>query len=199
MPLINLIESDLIFARKAEQQTKMSKYTCIVSAAVVGIAYITLMAQGAALGSETSHVEAQIKKLKPLIEQIDDYRLQESDLGPRLSTLTDAQLLTSRWGRVMNHLTVNTPPNIWLTSMRAMMTDPKSPIRITWRGVGKSQADASEMLLRLQNAKDLEGVNLVGTSERILDKVAGIEFEISGDIIGTAEPQPKVEEPAPGA
>jgi Tfp pilus assembly protein PilN len=197
MPLINLIESNLLFARKTEQQTKISKYALISSGVVVGMAYMALLAQGAAIGGETHSVESQIKKMKPLIAKIDDYKRMEGDLSPRLSTLSDAQELTGRWGRLMGHLTTNTPPNVWLTSMRAMMTDPKNPIKVTWRGVGKSQADASEMLLRLQNAKDLEAVNLVGTNEKVLDKTSAIEFEIGGDIIGTAEPEPKSEEATP--
>jgi Tfp pilus assembly protein PilN len=199
MPLINLIESNIVAARKSEQQTRISRYTLIASAVVVGLAYISLLAQSSGLSAETQSVESQIKKMKPLITQIDEFKKSETEMTPRLATLSDAQDLTSRWGRVMGHLAVNTPPNVWLISMRAMMTDPKQPIHLTITGVGKTQADASEMLLRCQNAKDLESVNLVGTTERVLEKSSAVEFEIGGDIVGTAPPAPKDEDTKVGS
>lgn len=194
MPLINLIESNLVAARKSEQQLRISKFALIGSVAIVGLAYMTLLAQGNAVSTEIESVQAQIKKLKPLISQIEAYKKDENELGPKVTTLQDAQDLTNRWGRLLGHFAVNTPADVWVSSMRTMITDPKQPIRVTLMGVAKTQTDASEMMLRVQNSKDLESVNLVGTQERLLEKISAVEYEIAGDIVGTAE-APKKDEP----
>ena len=91
----------------------------------------------------------------------------------------------------MGHLSVNTPENVWLTSFKSTGYDAEKPIHITFDGVGKTQTDVSEMMMRTQNARDLEAVNLVTTQEKLFEKVTGIEFEMGGDIVDTAEKKKK--------
>jgi hypothetical protein len=45
----------------------------------------------------------------------------------------------------------------------------------------------------MQNAEDLESVNLGGTQEKLLEKTTAYEFELNGDIVGTAEKKKKAE------
>jgi hypothetical protein len=71
--------------------------------------------------------------------------------------------------------------------------DAEKPIHVTFNGVSRTQTDASEMLLRMQNAEDLESVNLGGTQEKLLEKTTAYEFELNGDIVGTAEKKKKAE------
>jgi len=191
MPQINLIESQLLSAKRSERQLQMSKFVFMGAAVVIGSAYFVLIAQGAALSGEQNEIEAKLKKLKPLQEQIDANKKDESTLGPRLATLESARNLTSRWARLMEHLAVNTPNNVWLTSFRSSAVDPEKPIHITFNGVGQNQTLVSEMMLRTQNAADLESVNMVDSREKLFEKTYGFEFEMSGDIVDTAEKKKK--------
>ena len=91
----------------------------------------------------------------------------------------------------MEHLAKNMPDDVWLTSFRSLATDPEKPIHVTFNGVGRDQIQVSEMVLRTQNAVDLESVSLVGSGEKMFEKTTGIEFEMGGDIVGTAEKKKK--------
>ena len=191
MPLINLIETQILAKKREDSQLRISKFTFIGAAAFIGLSYFALVAQGVGLNSQQRDIEAKLKTLKPLQEQIDAFKKEESNLDPRLQTLQNARILTNRWANLMNHLSVNTPNDVWLTSFRSAATDVEKPIHITFNGVGRTQTDVSEMMMRTQNARDLEAVNLVGSQEKLFEKVSGIEFEMGGDIVGTAEKKKK--------
>ena len=189
MPLINLIESDLIVARKAAQQMRLSQVALIAAGSIVGISYMVVLGQGAMMTTEEQAVQQKLKKLKPVIKAIEEQKRIVADLEPRLETLESARELTNRWGRLLNHVSVNTPQDVYLTSIRADASRPDDAIKVTFVGTGKSQSDASQFVLRCQNSQDLEGVNLVGSQEKLLRQISAIEFEIAGSIVGTAPKQ----------
>ena len=191
MPTINLIESQILSKRREESNLRISKFTLIGASSVIGLSYFVLVAQGVGLNGQQHEIEAKLKKLKPIQEQIDANKKEESELDPKLKTLVSARVLTNRWANLMEHLSVNTPENVWLTSFKSTGYDAEKPIHITFDGVGKTQTDVSEMMMRTQNARDLEAVNLVTTQEKLFEKVTGIEFEMGGDIVDTAEKKKK--------
>lgn len=194
MPIINLIESQILSAKRAERQLQLSKFVFLGVATVLGSSYFVMIAEGASLGNQASTIEGKLKKLKPLQEKIDACKKEEGTLGPRLKTLEDARKLTTRWSSLMDHLSRNTPSNVWLTSFRSVAVDPEKPIHVSFNGVGQSQTLVSEMMLRTQNSLDLEGVTLVGSQEKMFEKSTGIEFELAGDIVDTAEKKKKPKE-----
>lgn len=187
MPLINLIESQLIAVSKERQKVRVSKMILIGTSSIMGLIYVVVAGQALSLNLEVNTIEEKIKKLKPIIDQIDTLKAEHNTLAPKLQTLTDARNLTSKWAGLMDHLTRNTPPDVWLTQVRAVSTEPDKPIHVTFNGIGKTQTNASETLLRFQNSTVLESVNLGGTTEKLLEKNVGYEFEISADIVDTAE------------
>lgn len=187
MPLINLIETQILSKKREDSQLRISKFTFFGVAAFMGLSYFALIAQGVGLGAQQNEIEGKLKKLKPIQEQIDAFKKEESNLDPRLQTLQNARLLTNRWANLMGHLAVNTPNDVWLTSFRSSAPDPEKPIHITFNGVGQTQIDVSQMMMRTQNSRDLEAVILVGTQEKLFEKVSGVEFEMAGDIVNTAE------------
>jgi Tfp pilus assembly protein PilN len=195
MPFINLIELDLIVAKKAAQQMRLSQTALVAAGSVVGIAYLLVLGQGALIAAEEKGIQIKLKKLKPMLKAIDEQKRIIADLEPRLETLSSARDLTSRWGRLLNHITVNTPPDVYLTAIRADSSQPDQPIKVTFVGTGKSQSDASQFVLRCQNSQDLEGVNLIQSQEKLLRSMSAIEFEIAGSIVGTA-PKPVAEDGA---
>lgn len=191
MPLINLIETQILSKRRENSQLRISKYVLFGTIGVFTLSYFAFVAQGVGLNGQQNEIEAKLKKLKPLQEQVDSLKKEESNLEPRLQTLANARTLTSRWANLMGHLAVNTPSDVWLTGFRSTSSDPEKPIHITFNGVGRTQNDVSLMMMRTQNALDLESVVLVGSQEKPFEKVTGMEFEIGGDIVGTAEKKKK--------
>ncbi len=187
MPLINLIESRIIAERKAAQALRVSKMVFAGTGAIVAATYALILIQANNIGGQENELREEIKKQKPMVDKIAEMQSQKSDLEPRLKTLTDARDLTGRWGRIMKHLATNTPANVWLTSLRAQAGDPEKPIGLSIIGLAKTQAEMAEFTLRTQNAKDLEAVSMKYSQEKVLEATTAVEFEVGGEIVGTAE------------
>ena len=187
MPLINLIESRIIAEKKAAQALRVSKMVFAGTGAIVAATYGLVLIQASNIGGHENELREQIKKQKPMVDKIADMQSEKSDLEPRLKTLTDARDLTERWGRIMKHLATNTPENVWLTALRAQAGDPEKPIGLSIIGLAKTQAEMAEFTLRTQNAKDLEAVSMKYSQEKVLEATTAVEFEVGGEIVGTAE------------
>jgi Tfp pilus assembly protein PilN len=194
MPLINLIQEQRLAARKNEQRARAFFLTFAVTFVAAGGAYGLVYIQDENLKSEEAKLRNQLRTNEPLIAEIEKNDAESAKLTPRLKTLEDAQLISERWNKIMRHVATQSPPNMWLTAMRATASDPTKPISLSLVGVGPFQEPIGEFMLRLQNCADLEAVTLKYTQEKILATGRGIEFEISADIVGTAEEQPKNEE-----
>jgi Tfp pilus assembly protein PilN len=193
MPLINLIQEQRL-SRKRNEARARSFFLVFVGSAVAsvgGFGFFWLQTEAAA--REKTQLEAQIQKNAPLVKQIDEYQKQYGELSPRLKTLEDAQLVSGRWGRILTHIATQTPTPTWLTAMRVMASDSSKPINLSLIGVAPNQEPISEFILRMQNSKDLENVNLKFSQEKMLNLVKAVEFEVTADIVGTAEAKPKEE------
>ncbi|RYG88876.1 hypothetical protein EON77_00050 [bacterium] len=187
MPLINLIETRRIAARREERGVRIGLLTFCSTTAICILGYGFLFLQTEGLVQEQRTLTAAKEKLAPLLKRIDEDEKERSDLEPRLKTLGDAQKLTGRWGRIMQHMTTNTPRGAWLTSVRCV-AQPDKPVSIALGGVGQDQSEAAEFMMRLQNDPDLDNVQLNFTQEKMLDKTSAIEFEVGADITGTEPP-----------
>lgn len=194
MPLINLIETRRIAARREERGVRIGLVTLCSTTAVCILGYGFLFLQTEGLAQEQRTLAVAKEKLAPLLKRIGEDERERAELEPRLKTLGNAQKITGRWGRVMQHMTTNTPSGAWLTSVRCV-AGPDKPVSISLGGVGRDQSEAAEFMMRLQNNPDLENVQLNFTQEKMLDKASAIEFEVGADIAGTAPPpKPTTEE-----
>jgi Tfp pilus assembly protein PilN len=110
-----------------------------------------------------------------------------------LKTLTDAQEVTDKWNRILNHLAVQTPAPVWLSGIRCSGADPTKAIQVSFLGAATSQSPIGEFIMRLQNLKDLDSVNLRYTNEKLIATAKAIEFQIDADLSGTAEQKVKAE------
>ena len=193
MPLINLIQEQRL-ARKRNEARARSFFLVFVGSAVAsvgGFGFFWLQSEG--LAREKTQLEAQIHKSAPLVKQIDEYKAKYAELSPRLKTLEDAQIVSSRWGRIMTHMSRQTPKPTWLTAMRVQSSDATKPINLSVIGVAPGQEPISEFILRLQNCTDLENVTLKYSQEKMMQFTKAVEFEVTADIVGTADAKPKEE------
>lgn len=196
MPYINLIQEQRLARKRNESKTRTFTFVFLGAAvaSVLGFGFFYL--QSALYHAEKSRLEAQLARNAPLIAQIGEYQAQYAELAPRLKTLEDAQLVSARWGRIMTHIAHQTPKPAWLTAVRVQANDPAKPISLSFIGVAPAQEPISEFILRMQNSKDLENVNLKFTQEKMVNALKAVEFEVTADIVGTAEAKPKLEEEA---
>lgn len=194
MPHINLIQEQRLARKRNESKTRNFTFVFlgIAAASVMGFGFFGL--QSALLHAEKDRLEAQLARNAPLVKQIQEYQRMYAEIAPRLKTLEDAQLVSGRWGRIMTHISRQTPKPTWLTAMRVQANDPAKPINLSLIGVAPAQEPISEFILRMQNSTDLENVNLKFSQEKMVNSMKAVEFEVTADIVGTAEAKPRLEE-----
>lgn len=193
MPYINLIQEQRLAAQANERKARSFFFAFIGTLVVSACTYGYLTMEGVFIGRQAAAVEAENKKNEPLVKQIEENGKLLAELTPKLKTLEDAKIVTDRWNRIMNHLSVQTPADAWLTGIKCATTDPTKPIQISFSGVSMAQSPVGEFILRLQNLKDLDNVNLRFTNEKLISETKAIEFQVDADLVGTAEQKVKTE------
>ena len=196
MPLINLIQEQRLAVKRDETRAR-SYFFGFIGIGILSVGgYLSLLLETEHLQGQEMKMNADIQRVKPLLAQKDANDKQYQDLSPRVKTLGDAQLITARWDRLLNHLSKQTPEHTWMTGLRCTATDPEKPIAISFIGIGTSQEPIGELILRLQNSQDLEEVQLKYTQEKMINMDRAVEFEIDADIAGTADKKDAVKKEA---
>lgn len=187
MPFINLIQEQRLEARRNERKARVFFMsfagTAIVSVGALGL----LMFQTEMARSQESALKAHAQKMQPLVKRIEDNKALYDDMAPRMSTLENAQIVTGRWGRILDHISKQTPDQTWLTAIRCVASDPVKPVTVTFAGLSNKQLLVGEYILRLQACPDLSNVQLRFTAEKMVVSGRRIEFEIMSDVEGTAD------------
>ncbi len=194
MPFINLIQEHVLAAKRERKRAKVS-LVCFVAATSVAVGATGFcMYEGESLDAQIAQLKHDSDKHKAILGEIEENQRQLADLGPRLQTLSNAQVMSQRWATILDHLSKQTPPGSWLTALRSSGTDPAKPLQASFQGLSARQELVGEFILRLQACKELENVNLRYTAEKIVANGKGIEFDVQADIAGTAEAKPKDEQ-----
>ncbi len=193
MPYINLIQEQRSGIRQQEKKARtlfflFAGVTCV---SVLGFGYLMLETEQS--NGDYQTLQRQFQKLQPVVSQIESNDKQLQTLSPRLTTLQGAQLATDRWSRILDHLSRNVPTGVWLTNLRCVTTDPTNPIQMSVTGMSATQDAVGDLILRLQGCADLSNVTLKYTQEKTVDTKKGLEFEVTGDIVGTEEKKAKDE------
>lgn len=193
MPLINLIQEQRTGSRQRERQARVFFFAFmgITVVSVLGFGYLFLETERAS--RERSELGKQVARLEPMVKAISANQQQLSILAPKLTTLEDAQISTDRWTKILDHLSRNTPEEVWLTNIRCVANDVTKPVTMNITGISTSQDSVANFLIRVQACAELMNVNLKMTQEKLVDSKKAIEFEISAEIEGTAQEKPKVE------
>jgi Tfp pilus assembly protein PilN len=188
MPFINLIQEQRLQAKRTENQSRLFFLTFVGSAGLSFCVFAFLMFQNEMLKAEQGRLISKAAKLAPLVKRIQSDENEYSELKPRLDTLQNAQLMTGRWSRILDHLTRQTPEQTWLTSIRCGQPDANKPVSVTFEGMSNQQLLIGDFIERLQSCPDLTNVNLKYTMEKLINNSRAIDFEIDADVTGT-EPQ----------
>ncbi len=186
MPLINLIHEQRMLVRQREQQVR------VLLLASVGVAAIAFLATGYFLFNIARYevmsagLMAKKKKIQPLLKELDQNKRDSQIMEPKLTTLTSATKATEQWYRILDHLTVNVPKDVWLTNVRcAPGTDVDGGISMSFQGYSLNHDKIGEFLLRLETCADLDSVTLRFSQERPVDKERALEFEIDAYLAGS--------------
>jgi Tfp pilus assembly protein PilN len=195
MPLINLIAQERERIRQLRGRTRAIGFVWVGVIILVAVAYGGLSLYVASMESQTRDMQAEITKLEPVLRDVELTRQKLGSLSPQISSLKSAQTDTTRWQRILAHLSANAPSNFWVTGVRtAERSNPKAPITVSINGVAATQELVGEFMLRLNQCIDLDKVELRFTQERMLNAfMSGVDFEVGAALKGTEPPQKKEE------
>lgn len=189
MPTINLIYEQRFQKRQREQRSRMLILGTVGAAAMLFLVCGYFVFETARYTIQSNQLEARRQELKPLMDEVEANKAELAQLQPRLKTLETALKDTERWSRLMNHLAANTPEGIWLTNIRCQTPDPTKGTMVQFTGNSVNQDLVGAFILRMDASEDLEDVELKFTQERIIEGGKAIEFEITGQVVGTAPPK----------
>jgi Tfp pilus assembly protein PilN len=186
MPYINLIQEQRHALQVGETRSRVAFFSFVGITVISIFGYGYLLFQSDALTSKQTNLELQLQRLEPTVSQIAKNKIVEQELQPRLASLEEASKLTDKWITIMDSLTVQTPPETWITAMRGTGQDPQTPIALTISGMSSRQELIGEFISRTQNDPALENVQLRFTNEKPVGAGKAIEFEVGADIKDTA-------------
>lgn len=193
MPYINLIQEQRFGIRQQEKRARTLLFLFAGVSCVSVLAFGFFLLQAEQANGEYQRLQREFQKLQPIVAKIESNDRQLQTLAPRLTTLQGAQQATDRWSRILDHLSRNVPSGVWLTNLRCITTDPTNPVQVSVTGMSATQDSVGDLILRLQGCPDLANVTLKYTQEKIVEMKKGLEFEITGDIVGTEEKKAKEE------
>ncbi len=185
MPIVNLIYEQRLAVEQRERQTRMLVLTMVGVGALAFLATGFFLFETARFQLMSGELEARKQKLKPMMDQLAGNQLDLRDMEPRLKTLRDAVKLTEQWNRIMDHVAVNTPGDVWFTSFRSNVSDPARGVQVSFGGYGTTQSAIGELQLRLATSTDLSKVGLRFSQERLIDQARALEFQIDATVTGT--------------
>jgi Tfp pilus assembly protein PilN len=186
MPFVNLIKEDRLAAAAKERQIRMFVLLCIAIGGVsfIGAGFFTF--EAARYGSKLAALEQALEEAKPYMEKVAKNTSEIGKMEPRLNTLTNAQDATLQWSRIMEHFKSNMPDGVWLTAVQCQRQSPGEPVVVSIKGVSTTQEAVGYLILRIQTSNDIENPQLVYTQERRMEKGVALEFEVKGNLKGSA-------------
>jgi Tfp pilus assembly protein PilN len=187
MPYINLIQEQRLARRQGERRARLLFGTFLIVLLVAVGAFGYLFFEDQVARRHLASFRKKVAQIQPILDEIEQNQKLLAAMGPRLTTLEQAQESTQRWQRVLDHLSRYMPETMWLTNMKADDKDAAKPVGLGLTGLSPSQDDVGDLLLRLQACTDLKNVTLKYTTERIQGEGKGIEFNVDAEIVGTEE------------
>lgn len=194
MPIVNLIKEDRLAAAKRDRQIRMFVLGCIGIGAVsfLSAGYFTFEAGRYTV--RAAALEKALEEAKPYMKKIEDNKTEIGKLEPRIQTLTKAQEATLQWSHIMQHLRDNMPEGVWLTGVTCQKQNPADPIAVSLKGLSTTQEAVGHLIIRVEMSNDIDNPELVFTQERRTENGKALEFEVKGQLAGSAEESKKSKE-----
>jgi|GEM_PF-442308 len=187
MPYINLIHEERVFQKTQERKVRlaMAGLLTVAGLSVVGAGTILLMT--ADVNGETAEVRSLLSRIQPVVRDIEDSQKELSILGPRLTTLQQAQDITMHWSRALDHFSYHTPKGVWLTNIKSQRRGKDGAVEVSLTGTSLTQQAVGDLMLRMKPLPDFENVNLKFTQEDRKPTLNTIRFEVIAEITGSKE------------
>ncbi|MBL8041132.1 MAG: PilN domain-containing protein [Chthonomonas sp.] len=196
MPYINLIHDYCALRKKQEQKAKTALIALLSVSAVSVVGMGTLLIMRENVRGQAAAVKAVIARIQPIMNDIDASKKQMSVLGPKLTSLQDAQSITRHWTNALSHFSKNVPGGVWLTAIKSQQKAKDGNVEVTLNGVSLKQEGVGDLMLRMKGLKDFTDVQLKFTQEDRNPDLSTIRYEVLAKLPGTAAGSADPKKPA---
>jgi Tfp pilus assembly protein PilN len=178
MANINLISS------YRGERVRSRKILRAVFAGICGVTVLGLATAGA-LGAQLlmvkvriGQVDRDLELVRPILQEIEAAENARAALRPRLQTLQDAQVVTTRWHGILDGLKLAIPDETWLTSVGVEPGGEGVQV-LRVHGMTSNQTRVGETMYRLtQQGAHYSKVDLRYTQAKQGVEVESVEFEL---------------------
>lgn len=196
MPYINLIHDYCALRKKQEQKAKTALIALLSVSAVSVVGMGTLLIMRENVRGQAAAVKAVIARIQPIMNDIDAAKKQMAVLGPKLTSLQDAQSITRHWTNALGHFSKNVPTGVWLTAIKSQQKAKEGNVEVTLNGVSLKQEGVGDLMLRMKGLKDFTDVQLKFTQEDRNPDLSTIRYEVLAKLPGTAAGSADPKKPA---
>lgn len=185
MPNINLIAVRRAEKKRLETNTRRLFFGLTGEIAVLVLLGSLIGARQWQLRDALSEANAQITKLQPVLDRIDQIQKETKALQPKVETLEAAKTDTLRWRAMLQIVSQSIPNSAWLSGITSATLNDETTITIT--GLAGSQTLVGETMTRLGAYPVFDKVELRFTqlASTPLDSAPRISFEIGAHLAST--------------
>jgi Tfp pilus assembly protein PilN len=191
MPNINLISARREEKKKIETLTRQLFMWLVASGVVLMFVILVISGRQLAAHQALHQAEREWANVKPKLDEIDQLRKQSDALSPKVETLQEAKVETSRWRAVMQAVSAAMPSDAWLSGMATAGSDEDMTLNLT--GVTSSQSMVGETMSRIGQQPVFDAVELRVTQvlpQSPTETVPRVTFDIGAHLKPAAAVSP---------
>ncbi len=179
MPSINMIAPRRAEKRRRERDMRRLLLVIVAELIVAVGAGGWICTRLFTTNNRIAELDTQIAKLRPVVRQITAYRKAVKQLEPRMKLLSQSKERTLRWYSALDKLTQSLPSSTYLTKINTV-PDAQNPLiaKINLNGISISQERVGEAMMRLNEVREFDSVDLHYTQHTTVGSASAVEFEI---------------------
>jgi len=168
MPSINMIAAMGAERKRLEQLIRITAIVIVGEVAIALFIFGFMTTRVYSASQQMGDLDKKLMQLQPTVVKIHDYDAEIKKLEPRLNLLDDSRQQTMLWHSVLRNLACSMPKNTWIGSVATSnviapgsgTTKQKPSTMLDIFGTSTSQALVGETMLRMNKFPEFEKVEL---------------------------------------
>lgn len=186
---INLLPQEERVQRKAVAMPAIGAFVpfVVLGLFAAGLVTVTMMERQKITGLKTdiARAEEEARRLKPVIERVNDLTKKREELNTRLQIITDLDKNRFHSVRLMDEMAQNLPQYLWMGGIRD-----EGGAKVSVEGVTFSNLVVADFMTRLEASELFENVDLVITEKGKIEEREVIKFTVTAAITPGATAKP---------
>lgn len=186
---INLLPHEERVQRKAVAMPAIGAFVPFVVLGLFAAALVTVTMlerqKISGLKTDIARAEEEARRLKPIIERVNELTKKREELNTRLQIITDLDKNRFHSVRLMDEVAQNLPQYLWMSGIRD-----DGGTKLAIEGVTFSNLVVADLMTRLEASELFEGIDLVVTEKGTMEDRDVTKFTVTANITPGATQKP---------